>query len=81
VPSCTLITTSPNERLAAIHDRMPCILDGDEIDEWLMADDAPLHALRSAAEYRLRAVTVSTAVNNVRNKGPQLIEETTTTLF
>ncbi|MFM7898243.1 MAG: SOS response-associated peptidase [Actinomycetota bacterium] len=81
VPSCTLITTSPNERLAAIHDRMPCILDGDEIDEWLMADDAPLQLLRSAANERLVASTVSTAVNNVRNKGADLIEPTTTTLF
>ena len=81
VRSCTLITTSPNQTLAAIHDRMPCILDGDDMDEWLSADDAPLHVLRSAAEDRLRVVSVSTAVNNVRNKGPQLIEETTTTLF
>ncbi|MEY4401088.1 MAG: hypothetical protein RL072_953 [Actinomycetota bacterium] len=81
VRSCSLITTSPNEHLAAIHDRMPCVLDGDDIEEWLTADDAPLHLLQTADNSRLRAVMVSTAVNNVRNKGAALIEPTTTTLF
>jgi putative SOS response-associated peptidase YedK len=60
---------------------MPSVLDGDDIEEWLSASPAPLHLLRSAAPDRLTAVTVSTAVNNVRNKGPELIEPTKTTLF
>jgi putative SOS response-associated peptidase YedK len=60
---------------------MPCILDGDEIDDWLSADEPPLHLLQSADDDRLKAVTVATAVNNVRNKGPELVEPTTTTLF
>ena len=81
VRSCSLITTAPNEHLSAIHDRMPCVLDTDDIEEWLTADVAPLHLLRTAENDRLRAVTVSTAVNNVRNKGAALIEPTTTTLF
>lgn len=81
VRSSCLITTAPNEQLAEIHDRMPCVLDGDDIGEWLSSDVPPLHVLRSAPNGRLHAVTVSTAVNNVRNKGPQLIEPTTTTLF
>ena len=81
VRSCSLITTSPNATLAAIHDRMPCVLDSDDIDEWLCADQPPLHLLRTAADDRLVGVTVSTAVNNVRNKGAELIVPTTTTLF
>ncbi|MGA1031227.1 MAG: SOS response-associated peptidase [Ilumatobacteraceae bacterium] len=81
VRSCSLITTAPNARLAAIHDRMPCILDGDDVDEWLCAPEPPLHLLRTAPDDRLSATTVSTAVNNVRNKGPELIEPTRTTLF
>ena len=60
---------------------MPCVLEVDELEEWLSADSPPLHLLRTASSDRLRAVTVSTAVNNVRNKGPELIEPTTTTLF
>jgi len=81
VESCALITTTPNERLAAIHDRMPCLLDDDDIDEWLSAPVAPLELLHTAPNDALHAVTVSTAVNNVRNKGAALIEPTTTTLF
>ena len=79
--SCSLITTVPNATLAAIHDRMPCILDGDDVEEWLSAPEPPLQLLRTAPDERLVAVTVSTAVNNVRNKGAELIEPTTTTLF
>jgi len=78
---CAMITTSPNPRLAAIHDRMPCILHDEDVGEWLSATVPPLHLLRSAPEECLEAVTVSTAVNNVRNKGPELIEPTITTLF
>ena len=81
VRSCSLITIAPNDQLAEIHDRMPCILDGDALDEWLASPEAPLHVLQTADNDRLVAVTVATAVNNVRNKGAELIVPTTTTLF
>ena len=81
VRSCSLITIAPNDQLAEIHDRMPCILDGDELEEWLASPEAPLHVLQTANNDRLVAVTVATAVNNVRNKGAELIVPTTTTLF
>ena len=81
VASCCLITTEPSRDLATIHDRMPCILYGEEIGDWLSEPEAPLHLLRSAQEGRLTATSVSTAVNNVRNKGAALIEPTVTTLF
>jgi putative SOS response-associated peptidase YedK len=81
VRSCAIITTSPNETLAAIHDRMPCVLDGADLDEWLSEGEAPLDLLRAAPEERLVAHTVSTDVNSVRNKGAQLIEPVRTTLF
>jgi putative SOS response-associated peptidase YedK len=81
VRSCSLITIAPNDQLAEIHDRMPCILDGDALDEWLDSPAAPLHVLQTADNDRLVAVTVATAVNNVRNKGAELVVPTTTTLF
>jgi putative SOS response-associated peptidase YedK len=81
VHSCCIITIAPNLPLAQIHDRMPCILDGDAIDTWLTADSPPLEVLQTAANDRVVAATVSTAVNNVRNNGAALIEPTTTTLF
>jgi putative SOS response-associated peptidase YedK len=40
-----------------------------------------LHLLRAAAPERLRHYSVSTAVNTVRNNGPELIEPAETTLF
>lgn len=81
VRSCSLITIAPNDQLAEIHDRMPCILDGGALEEWLASPEAPLHVLQTANNDRLVAVTVATAVNNVRNKGAELIVPTTTTLF
>ncbi|MEY3615890.1 MAG: hypothetical protein RLZZ518_892, partial [Actinomycetota bacterium] len=54
---------------------------GDAIDTWLTADSPPLEVLQTAANDRVVAATVSTAVNNVRNSGAALIEPTTTTLF
>lgn len=35
VESCTILTTSSNELLADVHDRMPVILDPDDYDLWL----------------------------------------------
>ena len=81
VRSCAIITTTPNARLAAIHDRMPCVLDGDDIGEWLAGEFPPLHLLQAAAPERLQHYSVSTAVNTVRNNGAELIEPTETTLF
>jgi putative SOS response-associated peptidase YedK len=81
ITSCCLITTKPNQQLAGIHDRMPCLLDGDGIEQWLSGSEPPLHLLQPAEDDRLVAVTVSTAVNNVRNKGAGLVEPTVTTLF
>ena len=35
IESCAILTTTPNERLASIHDRMPVILPPEEFDAWL----------------------------------------------
>ena len=35
IPSCAIITTTPNELMAPIHDRMPVILPRDLEDLWL----------------------------------------------
>lgn len=73
--SCVLITTSANDTASTVHDRMPVLLDGDGIDQWLAEDDlAPLHLLRPAPNDFLSAVKVATTVNSTRNRGPQLIE-------
>ena len=76
--SCTIITTSANGTMAPVHDRMPVLLDPDNWDEWLDPSNADLQALQRllvpAADDVLTMHPVSTSVNNVRNKGSELID-------
>ena len=37
--SCTIITGSPNEKVAEVHDRMPVMLPPDTWDTWLDRDN------------------------------------------
>lgn len=66
VKSCTIITTRPNEKVAEIHDRMPVILKGERMWNWLSwSDPRQLMALLSpfpAGE--MQAVRVSRMVND-----------------
>lgn len=75
--TCAVITTSANNTMAPVHDRMPVILPADVWETWL--DPATdIEALRDllvpAPDSLLTMHTVSTDVNNVRNNGPELIE-------
>ncbi|WP_203338388.1 SOS response-associated peptidase [Nocardioides limicola] len=74
----TVITTEATDDLGRIHDRMPMMLDPEARSAWLdprltSAADA-LALLSPAAPGRLVAYPVSTAVGNVRNNGPELVE-------
>jgi putative SOS response-associated peptidase YedK len=77
VVSFTILTTTAEDDLGHVHERMPLFLEPQAFDEWL--DPAPrstdqlLGLLVPAAPGRLDAFPVSTAVNNVRNNGPELI--------
>ncbi|MCW2825400.1 MAG: hypothetical protein JWQ91_2317 [Aeromicrobium sp.] len=77
VVSYTILTTTAEDDLGHIHERMPLFLEPDAYDAWLdpapRATDELLGLLIPAAPGRLDAVPVSTAVNNVRNNGPELI--------
>ncbi|MGH3303085.1 MAG: SOS response-associated peptidase family protein, partial [Streptosporangiaceae bacterium] len=79
--TATIITTTAQDDLGVIHDRMPMIIDPDRWADWLdpvSADPADVRALLvPAAVGGLRAYPVSTLVNAVRNNGPQLIEPLT----
>jgi putative SOS response-associated peptidase YedK len=80
--SCTIITTSPNELMRPIHDRMPVILHEADYQRWLgggedaeKKDTAELERLLApytAAE--MEAYAVSTAVNSPINDSPHNIE-------
>lgn len=76
--SCTIITTEANDEVAPVHDRMPVILPASTWETWLDRDNDDLEVLGRllvpAAPRTLTMWPVSTAVNNVRTKGPELIE-------
>ncbi len=69
-----LITTEPNESLAMIHDRMPVIVQHDDVETWIGGDaDAAAGLMLPAPESYLRAWAVGRAVGDVRNDGPELL--------
>jgi putative SOS response-associated peptidase YedK len=74
----TIITTEANALLAAIHDRMPVILDKKDYDTWLSPDiNDPkilLPLLKPAPPEPMTSDEVSTYVSNAVNKGPECIE-------
>lgn len=77
VTSYTILTTTAEDELGHVHERMPLFLEPAAYDAWL--DPAPrptdelLGLLIPAAPGLLDAFAVTTAVNNVRNNGPELI--------
>lgn len=74
----TIITRSATDELGRIHDRMPLIVPVLARDDWLnpsMTDGAAaLASLGQVPAGWLRSDAVSTAVNSVRNNGPELTE-------
>jgi putative SOS response-associated peptidase YedK len=77
VLSCTIITTTPNQLLADIHNRMPVILPTSAYDTWLdPAERSPAQLdglLKPYPAAEMTAVPVSTLVNNPKNDGPECI--------
>jgi putative SOS response-associated peptidase YedK len=76
--TATVITTSAEDSLGHIHDRMPMLVEPERYDDWLDATATDPDRLRSllvpAAPGRLEAYPVSTEVNHVANNGPALID-------
>jgi putative SOS response-associated peptidase YedK len=74
--TCTVITTDAPDDLGRIHDRMPLMVERDRWAAWLdprTEKDGVLDLLTPAAPGLLEAYPVSTAVNAVRNNGPELV--------
>ena len=75
----TIVTTRPNEVMAAIHDRMPVVVPRDAWARWLdpVAGDLSASCGRSSSRATTSPSTCARCrmlVNNVRNDGPALIE-------
>ncbi|ALC91926.1 hypothetical protein AM500_20630 [Bacillus sp. FJAT-18017] len=75
--SCTIITTEANEKTAAIHDRMPAILEPEQQKIWLdPAVDNPLELTSLLTPFpsnKIDFYEVSTLVNSARNEDKEII--------
>ena len=76
--TCTVLTTTAEDDVGRIHDRMPLMVPPDRWAEWLdpANDDTDTAAalLVPAAPGELAAWPVATLVNNVKNNGPELVQ-------
>jgi len=90
VKTCSILTTTPNAVTAAVHDRMPVILDPDGYDLWLdpgMTNVTEASELLQPYDARLmRCCPVSIRINNVVNddadcSAPVQVAETQVRLF
>lgn len=78
INSCTIITTTPNDLMAEIHDRMPVILSRNSERVWLDQSIVDVSFLKSllvsySAELMV-AYEVSGIVNSVKNNGPECMD-------
>lgn len=70
-----IVTVEANAALAEIHNRMPAVLELEEVDTWLNSGPTEaLGLLDPADDDRLVAEQVSVRVNSVRNNDPTNIE-------
>ena len=76
VRTFTIVTTTPNDQLADLHDRMPVVLEPETWDRWLdprPADPSELMGLLAPSVADLEIYAVGRDVNDVRRDGPELI--------
>ena len=76
--TCTIITTSANELVSGVHDRMPVILPTDAWGEWLGPEELAPADLRGflapAPSGVLISYKVADLVSNSRSEGPELAQ-------
>lgn len=76
--SATVITTTANDLMSSVHDRMPALVPSGHWAQWLDPGNSDLDSLAAVFASRddvpLELFEVSTDVNNVRNNRPELIE-------
>jgi putative SOS response-associated peptidase YedK len=81
VRTCTIITTTPNELVAPIHDRMPVALAEASWNTWLSVDNRDTTTLTQLLAPmpadELEKWAVSTLVNKADNNVPELLDRVT----
>ncbi len=82
VTTTCIITTSANDRVRPIHQRMPVIIPRENYAEWLDSGttEERLHALlQPIPADQMRVVEVGPAVNSPKNDGPECLERRSAT--
>jgi putative SOS response-associated peptidase YedK len=69
----TVVTTAPSAFAAQVHDRMPLVLELDDVDAWLGATPDEAAALMRPAKDVLQERALGRAINNVKNNSPDLL--------
>ncbi len=76
--TCTILTTSANELVGELHDRMPVILDPGDYDAWLEHTteriELPRRLCRPYPAEMMIHRPVSTYVNSPSHEGPRCVE-------
>jgi len=75
IESCAILTTAANAAVAAIHDRMPVLVEPRDFARWLdpAVADVPAALLAPAPEADLALHPVGPAVNRPGNDAPDLV--------
>lgn len=83
--TCTIITTDANEKISQIHDRMPVMLEKDEVEKWIDTKnsfDNLKRLLRAKDDDEIELYQVSNKINSPKNNSKSnLIPEVKNTLF
>ena len=76
IESVAIITTSANELMRPIHDRMPVILEEEDVAEWIAPAtklEKALAMLKPCSSARMVVGPVSRLVNSARHDGPECV--------
>lgn len=79
IESCAILTTTPNELLTDVHDRMPVILKPEQYHEWLAAPTSDCrrlsNLLRPLDAALMKRFPVRSAVNDSQFDKPECVQE------
>ncbi len=76
-PAMTILTTVPNTDVAALHNRMPVVLNDDDAATWVLEELSMAQVagfLKPCPDGWLRLAAASPMLNDVRNQGPELLD-------
>src|ERR1035441_8544317 len=70
---CVILTTTPNESVGRVHNRMPFIVHPGGYEDWLKDGEVSKYLLEHPCRDKMYWCPVNRALNNVRNEGPELL--------